>query len=76
VPEIIINDTIDLFFTLQSAFWQFQTIPLLPYILFEKYIYILALELQAVCPSSALTLLVGRQEWHPACKKLSGGVLA
>ena len=28
------------------------------------------------CASSALTLLVGRQEWHPACKKLSGGVLA
>jgi len=25
---------------------------------------------------SALTLLVGRQEKHPACKKLSGGVLA
>jgi len=24
---------------------------------------------------SALTLLVGRQEEHPACKKLSGGVL-
>ena len=24
---------------------------------------------------SALTLLTGRQEWHPACKKLSGGVL-
>jgi len=24
----------------------------------------------------ALTLLVGRQEKHPACKKLSGGVLA
>ena len=23
----------------------------------------------------ALTLLVGRQEEHPACKKLSGGVL-
>jgi len=23
-----------------------------------------------------LTLLVGRQEAHPACKKLSGGVLA
>jgi len=23
---------------------------------------------------SALTLLVGRQEGHPACKKLSGGV--
>ena len=26
--------------------------------------------------NSALTLLVGRQEWHPACKNLSGGVLA
>jgi len=25
---------------------------------------------------SALTLLVGRQEGHPACKKLSGAVLA
>ena len=25
---------------------------------------------------SALMLLVGRQEEHPACKKLSGGVLA
>jgi len=25
---------------------------------------------------SALTPLVGRQEGHPACKKLSGGVLA
>jgi len=24
---------------------------------------------------SALTLLVGRQEGHPACKKLIGGVL-
>ena len=26
--------------------------------------------------SSALTLLVGRQEGHPVCKKLSGGVLS
>jgi len=25
---------------------------------------------------SALTLLIGRQEGHPACKKLSGGMLA
>ena len=30
----------------------------------------------AAFPFSALTLLVGRQEGHPACKKLSGGVLA
>jgi len=27
-------------------------------------------------PFSALTLLLGRQEGHPACKKLSGEVLA
>jgi len=27
-------------------------------------------------PFSALTLLVGQQEGRPACKKLSGGVLA
>jgi len=26
--------------------------------------------------SDAVTLLVGRQEGHPACKKLSGGMLA
>jgi len=25
---------------------------------------------------SALTLLVGQQDGHPACKKLSGGLLA
>ena len=30
----------------------------------------------ALTAFSALTLLVGRQEGHPACKKLSGGVLA
>jgi len=29
-----------------------------------------------VCAFSALTLLVGQQEGHPACKKLSGRVLA
>jgi len=33
-----------------------------------------------VCPllnqALASTLLVGRQEGHPACKKLTGGVLA
>jgi len=31
---------------------------------------------QLLTAFSALTLLVGRQEGHPACKKLSGGVLA
>jgi len=36
------------------------------------------LELRKCClfAFSALTLLVGWQEGHPACKKLSGGVLA
>jgi len=33
-------------------------------------------KLGVVVAFSALTLLVGRQEGHPACKKLSGGVLA
>jgi len=28
-----------------------------------------------VCAFSAFTLLVGQQEGHPACKKLSDGVL-
>ena len=30
----------------------------------------------SACAFSALTLLVRRQEGHPACKKQSGGVLA
>jgi len=30
----------------------------------------------SACAFSALTLLVGWQEGHPACKKLSGGVPA
>jgi len=32
--------------------------------------------LSCAYPFSAVTLLVGRQEGYPACKKLSGGVLA
>jgi len=31
--------------------------------------------MHACCAFSALTLLVGLQEGHPACKKLSGGML-
>jgi len=34
------------------------------------------IQLQMTHAFSALTLLVGRQEGHLACKKLSGGVLA
>jgi len=40
------------------------------------FIVDLSYVLFSVCAFSALTLLVGRQEGHPACKKLSGGVLA
>jgi len=53
VPIIIVNDIINLFFKLQSAFCWFQTITvsvccltkLIPCILLEKYTYILALEM-------------------------------
>jgi len=43
------------------------------YILCYYSFMYLSIQILAV---SALTLLVGRQEGHPACKKLSGGVLA
>ena len=33
-------------------------------------------DLDLTCAFSALALLVGQQEEHPACKKLSGAVLA
>ena len=42
----------------------------------ESRIFILFSCYEIGNPFSALTLLVGRQEGHPACKKLSGGVLA
>jgi len=53
LPKIIISNTINLFLKLQSAFCQFQTVTvseccltkLFSYILFEKYIYMLALDL-------------------------------
>jgi len=41
----------------------------------QKYIHYLLSD-PAEYAFSALTLLVGRQEEHPACKKLSSGVLA
>jgi len=41
-------------------------------VLFDKF----ASVFEKYLAFSALTLLVGRLEGHPACKKLSGGVLA
>ena len=49
--------------------------PLLRFVLDLFYDFLLHC-LAAVFAFSALTLLVGRQEGHPACKKLSGEVLA
>ena len=53
VPKIIINVTVKFFLKLQAAFWLFQAvtvsecclIKLLPYILFEKHINILAFKM-------------------------------
>jgi len=39
-------------------------------------LYDLLLAANSALALSALMLLVGRQEGHPACKKLSGEVLA
>jgi len=41
----------------------------------KRLILYLLLVTGFVCAFCALTLLVGQQEGHPACKKLSGGVL-
>ena len=40
------------------------------------FLHIFNLFIIVIFAFSALTLLVGRQEGHPACKKLSGEVLA
>jgi len=39
----------------------------------EEWLVLVCFEVIAF---SAFTLLIGQQEGHPACKKLSGGVLA
>jgi len=46
------------------------------YYLLKKAVDFMVLDIFMNCAFSALTLLVGRQEGHPACKKLSGGMLA
>ena len=43
--------------------------------LVKMYYFISAFSMHCSIAFSALTLLVGRQEGHPACKKQSGGVL-
>jgi len=42
------------------------------YVQYQYFLFYILL----ICAFSALTLLVGRLEGHPACKKQSGGVLA
>ena len=54
--------------------WQGLMLLFLQLLLFNRSFYVL---ITAYCFAfSALTLLVGQQEGHPACKKLSGGMLA
>ena len=48
----------------------------LPILLIISVVYFLVFLFSHFCALSALTLLVGRQEGHPACKNLSGRVLA
>jgi len=42
----------------------------------ENFVCLSVTLLSLIITFSALTLMVGQQEGHPACKKLSGGVLA
>jgi len=51
-----------------------QVIQLVTFLVFLLHAYLC--QVHTVIPFSALMLLVGWQEGHPACKKLSGGVLA
>jgi len=43
--------------------------------LYKSVYYLISIIMRLVFAFSALTLFVGRQEGHPACKKLSGEVL-
>jgi len=46
------------------------------FVLHNITLNVLLITSQIFFTRSALTLLVGQQEGHPACKKLSGDVLA
>jgi len=63
-------------FLIFHSFFQGVSSPHLPLCADAHVFTILYLCLQCCCAFSALTLLVGRQEGHPVCKKLSVGVLA
>jgi len=47
-----------------------------PWEIQKKIIFNIIIHIRLIILCLALTLLVGRQERHPACKNLSGGVLA
>ena len=59
-----------------EQYW--HTVATLKYcVLYNKHVYfILSNYKDTQFAFSALMLLVGWQEGHPACKKLSGGILA
>ena len=59
--------------------WGYASVPSVPATTYQDTTLawgISVLLLATLCAFSALTLLVGRQEGHLACKKLSGGMLA
>jgi len=68
--DFVVNEDLRIFL---MEVWHAQFRCLTFYI---HYILLLSIFLFVTYAFSALTLLVGRQEGHPACKKLSGGVLA
>ena len=67
-------ELIDETYTTVDALWLFTT-RRSTVTLILHYFDLLRICCAAVFAFSALTLLVGWQEGHPACKKLSGGVL-
>ena len=72
LAELIFQDQTDqnaILFRTSSQFQNFYTGLQFKKIVFQDFA-------GPLTACSALTLLVGQQEGHPACKKLSGGVLA
>ena len=56
-----------------DQFW--QLVHKIKLLIYCQLLSALVLYTTSACAFNALTLLVGRQEGHPACKKLSSGVM-
>jgi len=73
--ELEKDDVLSMFSSTRYALWQRRNI-MASSAASEGVVEFLNNSSLQICAFSALTLLVGRQEGYPACKKLSGGVLA